>query len=360
MKPDLLIRALTASAQCPDFSLRDWETLLGQARRARLDGRLAMHFRDNGWLTSLPLGPRRHLESALRLVDRQQHEVRWEVDCLRRALLKFPGPVVLLKGAAYVISGLPPGKARLFSDIDIMVARQQIPAAETALLAEGWISDERDAYNQRYYRQWMHEVPPLRHVRRNTSIDLHHTITPPTSRFHVEGGKLLASAKPLSDQPQFHVLSPADMVLHSAVHLFQEGEFSHGLRDLLDLNDLLLHFSEDASFWQILLDRADEIGLQIPLFHALVHLQRLTGISAPQHLQSRVATMAPNPVARRAMAWLLELALRPDHPSCDSRWTGFARWLLYVRSHALRMPMHLLIPHLLRKSWMQRFPKEAS
>ena len=58
------------------------------------------------------------------------------------------------------------------------------------------------------------------------------------------------------------------------------------------------------------------------------------------------------------MAWMLGLALQPDHPSCDSRWTGLARWLLYVRSHALRMPMRLLVPHLLRKSWMQRFPKK--
>ena len=31
--------------------------------------------------------------------------------------------------------------------------------------------------------------------------------------------------------------------------------------------------------------------------------------------------------------------------------TAAARWLLYVRAHYLRMPLHLLLPHLLRKSF---------
>jgi hypothetical protein len=33
------------------------------------------------------------------------------------------------------------------------------------------------------------------------------------------------------------------MVLHSATHLFYDGELNHGLRDLVDLDDLLRHFS---------------------------------------------------------------------------------------------------------------------
>src|SRR3546814_9997045 len=40
----------------------------------------------------------------------------------------------------------------------------------------------------------------------------------------------------------------------------------------------------------------------------------------------------------------------PDHESCDGSLTAAARWLLYVRAHYLRMPLPLLLPHLLRKS----------
>jgi hypothetical protein len=204
----------------------------------------------------------------------------------------------------------------------------------------------------------MHEIPPLRNVRRNTFIDLHHTITPPTSRYRVEGEKLLQRIVRVGDSGNLFVLAPTDMVLHSAVHLFQEGEFSHGLRDLLDLKDLLQHFSRQSDFWPQLFDRADELGLQIPLFHALFHVQRLFGYAAPEDWSERIHQLAPPAPARIIMAWLLELALRPDHPSCDTRWTGLARWLLYVRSHILRMPLHLVLPHLIRKAWMRRFQKK--
>jgi hypothetical protein len=42
--------------------------------------------------------------------------------------------------------------------------------------------------------------------------------------------------------------------------------------------------------------------------------------------------------------------LRPNHASCDERWTPLARRLLYVRSHWLRMPLPLLVRHLVRKA----------
>ncbi len=50
------------------------------------------------------------------------------------------------------------------------------------------------------------------------------------------------------------------------------------------------------------------------------------------------------------MDFLFLRALMPDHESCNDRWTGFARWLLFIRSHWLKMSWYQLIPHLLRKS----------
>ena len=358
MSSNLLITAWADPDQRPDWSAREWENLIGQARQARLLAKLAYQHIDKGFLPDIPDGPRPHLEGATHLADRQQHEVRWEVDCVVRALRELQVPIVLLKGAAYLMANLSTARGRLFADIDVLVPHAHITSAESALFAAGWISDERDAYNQRYYRQWMHEIPPLRHVHRDSYIDLHHTITPPTSRFKVDGQKLLRNIQPLAGYPGVFVLAPVDMVLHSAVHLFQEGEFGHGLRDLLDLHDLFKDFQGQPGFWDALLDRADELGLQIPLFHAVFHLRRLFHFSPPESLLERLDRMGPSKISRALMAWMLGLALQPDHPSCDTRWTGLARWLLYVRSHALRMPMRLLVPHLVRKSWMHRFPKK--
>lgn len=358
MNLDMLSQLLVRSGTAPELSLEEWEIILGQARQSRLLGRLAQHFQSQGWLATVAQQPRHYLEGALRLIERQHHEVRWEVQCIRRALKGVPTPIVMLKGAAYFVAGLPPRDGRLFSDIDIMVRRDSLSEVEGALLRSGWVSEERDVYNQRYYRQWMHEIPPLRHVQRNTVIDVHHTITPPTSRYKVDGALLLEHIKAIDAGGDLFVLEPPDMVLHSAVHLFQEGEFGHGLRDLLDLKDLMEHFSTLPDFWPQLFERATQLDLEIPLFHALFHIQRLFNFTLPLQFEGSIARIAPIAPARVAMAWLLKLALQPDHPTCDTRWTGLARWLLYVRSHFLRMPLYLVVPHLARKAWMRQFPAD--
>jgi hypothetical protein len=357
MTGDLLSRIWANPAQPPDLSPWQWESLLGQARQAGLLGRLAQHHVDHGWLPAVPERPRRHLEGALRLVERLHHELRWEVECVRRALAHLACPVVLLKGAAYFVADLPPRRGRLFSDIDIMVERSRLPDVERGLFRAGWIVEERDAYNERYYRDWMHEIPPMRHVQRGTVIDVHHTITPPTSRFRVDGTKLLERIEAIGDTGSLFVLAPVDMVLHSAVHLFQEGDFHRGLRDLLDLNDLMFHFSRSAAFWPALFTRAADIGLGEPLFHALQHTFRLFGTRPPTGSTDAETAIRTGWVSRTTVSPLLGLALRPDHPSCNEPFSRLARWLLYARSHYLRMPPHLVVPHLLRKAYMRQFGK---
>jgi hypothetical protein len=356
--PDLLSPVFQRPDLLPTLSPGQWEDLLGQARCTQLLPRLSLQWDRRGWIDDVPAGPRPHLTSSLCILDRQRQEVLWELAGIGRALQGLGVPVVLLKGAAYLRAGLPPAAGRVFSDIDILVPRSHIEAAEGELLGAGWISDERDAYNQMYYRQWMHEVPPLRHVQRQSVIDLHHTIAPPTSRFKVDGARLLERIRPIGEGSAFFVLAPEDMLLHSAVHLFQEGEFDHGLRDLLDLRDLLKHFESDPDFWPTLVQRAKELGLQVPLHHALFHLHRLFGVAPPAGMAQEIDALRSHGPGRSIMARLLDLALRPNHPSCDTRWTGLARWLLYVRSHYLRMPLSLVVPHLVRKAWMQRFPKQ--
>lgn len=358
LQPSLIERFWAAPAQAPVLDSHQWETLLGQARQSWLLAKLAAHAQDQGLLNTLPPGPRRHLQGALLLAERQQHEVRWEVNRIAHALNAIDCRIVLLKGAAYLKADLPAARGRLFSDVDVLVPHLHVTEVENALFAAGWISFERDAYNQRYYREWMHEIPPLRHIQRNSTIDLHHTITPPTSRFKVDGAQLLSRIVPIDESQKLFVLAPQDMVLHSAVHLFQEGEFGHGLRDLLDLKDLLKHFDQQKDFWSGLYERAEELGLQSPLHHALFHIQRLFGYAPPAPWDQHVRRLAAPLPSRWLMAWLLGLALRPDHPSANTRWTGLARWLLYVRSHALRMPLHLVIPHLARKAWMGWFPEK--
>lgn len=346
-----LLSPLWRQDRLPDLHGAQWESLLSQARRARLDGRLARLCHDRGWLDQVPPGPRTHLRSALRRLERQHNEVRWEADALRRAIGHLPTPIVLLKGAAYVMAGLPPARGRLFTDVDILVGRDQLRQAELALLAAGWVAKRLDPYDERYYRDLMHELPPLHHVERRTALDVHHTLAPPTSRFRIDPAPLLARAVPLREQPRLAVLDPADMVLHGVLHLMQDGDFSGGLRDLLDFDDLVRHFGTDAGFWPTLLARAQELGVQRPLRDAWTHAHRLLGTPAPAQAGAWFDRWGGSRIRRAAMDAALVPALRPDHPHCDSPGTAAARRALYVRSHWLRMPWYQILPHLARKAW---------
>ena len=358
----LLVEGLKDPPGTLRLSNAQWALLIQQARAGRLLSRLAVLLDAAGDLRRVPAGPLHHLESSLVLARSHEQAVRWEVGSIHDALRSAGIPVVLLKGAAYVMANLPAARGRWFSDVDVMVPRAALADAEATLGRSGWIGTHADdPYDQRYYREWMHEIPPMLHERRKTTLDVHHSILPITARLKPDATKLFAAAVPIDGQDDLRVLAPADMVLHSATHLFWDGEFHHGLRDLVDLDDLLRHFgARDPGFWQALVDRAFEMDLARPLHFGLRYAQRILGTPVPDAVRDALRRAGPSPIVRPAMDALFRRGLMPEHPSCDDAFTPIARWLLYVRGHYLRMPLRLLIPHLTRKTFRRAQPAEKA
>ena len=244
------------------------------------------------------------------LAEKHRRDVLYELDRIREIIGENVGMVVLLKGAAYLAAGLPPSAGRTFNDIDILVPQHTIAGTEALLRFAGWRNDEIHPYDDRYYRRWMHQIPPLTHGGRQSTIDVHHSIVPPTARLGAASTNLLMQRiEPLADHPGFGVLAPEDMVLHSATHLFNEGEFAHGLRDVSDLHLLLCHFGAREKFWSRLVDRAVETGLARPLFYALRHASRLFGTPVPQSTTEALRQFAPPQAVLGLMDWLLARAL---------------------------------------------------
>ncbi len=351
--PTLLQTALTDPPSVKDCSPAQWDLLVRQARRANLLGRLSCTLQDAGMMATVPEAPRQHLHAADVIARRQSISVRWEVECIRQTLAARGAPLVLLKGAAYEMAQLPAARGRLFSDIDILVPRGLLPAVESALMLAGWQPSNHDAYDQHFYREWMHEIPPLRHVRRDTTIDVHHNILPGTSRAHVDAQALLDASVALPGQDGLRVLQPVDMLLHSATHLFHEGEFPNGLRDLFDIDTLLRDFGADASFWDDLLPRAAQLGLGRSLYHALQTSTRILGTPVPHSVLVAAQAWRPARPVAALMAWCYRHALQPAHPSAETRSVELARTALYLRSHWLRLPFHLMVYHLGRKALLR-------
>jgi hypothetical protein len=320
-----------------------------QATSAGLLGRLAHATQASGIEAGLPVAVQRRLVTARLLATQQQRALRRELLQITTALEELPGPVLLLKGAAYAAAELPLARGRMFSDIDLLVPRGQLNRAETLLMVGGWLSVHHDAYDQRYYRQWMHELPPLRHIARETVIDLHHNILPETARLRPRAERILEASRPLATFPRFRIPCAEDLVLHSATHLFHEGEWAHGLRGLVDLDDLLRHGAATAGFWTRLLERARDQDLGRPLYYALSQCTRWLATPVPEGLLQEIPGR-PSTVTARFMGAVFGRAHGVAHWSLRTPLSGVAERLLYVRSHWLRMPAHLLIPHLVRKA----------
>jgi len=347
---NLLTQVLRVPENVISLSLAEWDLLICQARQAGLLARLYFLLHAKDLSGACPDQPLAHLESAWVVAEKHAAQVRWEISRIARALSQLDSPVLVLKGAAYLMAGLPPAGGRLFTDIDIMLPKARLEEAERLLFGHGWMTTHHDVYDQRYYRQWMHELPPLRHMTRQTVLDVHHTILPLTARLKPDPAKLWEAAVGIEGQVNFSVLAPVDMVLHSATHLFHDGELEHGLRDLVDLDALLRHFGARPDFWPQLVDRAAELELSRPLYYALNYTSSILDTPVPDTVLSESGIGRPGVFVAPLMDRLFRRALAPDHPSCNDRLTGIARWMLYMRSHYLRMPLYLLIPHLLRKS----------
>jgi hypothetical protein len=138
VRTDPVVLALREPAALMGSSLPQWDALVRQARRTNLLPRVALALDELGLLPEVPPAPRAHLEAARTLAQAQADAVRREVAYIDRALAAAGVPIVLLKGAAYLIAGLSAARGRVFADIDILVPRGALGAVEAALMLHGW------------------------------------------------------------------------------------------------------------------------------------------------------------------------------------------------------------------------------
>ena len=344
----VLVNALRDPASVAVLDAKGWTALLTIARAEQLIGTLAHRLAGQ----EMPGSVAAILGDARTNADYQKRAALWEADCARRALGSYPGKVVLMKGTAYVAAGLMAGQGRHIGDLDIMVARDHLPQVEALLLGEGgWEWVKEDAYDDAYYRDHMHELPPMIHKERDAMIDVHHTILPMTARPMPDAAAMLADAqKPSPLQGRggssaaaegegdfgLHIFAPTDMAIHCATHLIADGDLSGGLRNLWDMHCLLTEFGGDA-YWPALKSRAEHHQLW-PAVHRAARLSRqLYGTDIPKDWQSWNG---------QDKWFVLRLTAR-DEWGRGSR--KLIRFCFFVRSHWLRMPPLMLAKHLWTK-----------
>jgi hypothetical protein len=317
----LLARVLRVPANALALDAADWTALIAIARAEQMIGTLAARL--DGLV--VPDDVARILADARASAAQGHVAALWEVEMARRALAPLGEPVVLLKGSAFAAANLRAGEGRSIGDLDILVPRARIDAVEAALLTAGWEWVKPNPYDDAYYRQWMHELPPLIHRDRDRMIDVHHTILPLTARITPDAASLLKDSVTVS--PGVRMLAPFDMIVHAAAHLFADGDLAGGMRNLWDVHCLVEQFGTAG------LDRR-------ATHHGLAkEVARAVRLAAALYGDGEKLAPLDHAYLRRVTArdgW--GRGMRPA-----------TRLAFYVRSHWLRMPPLMLAKHLWTK-----------
>lgn len=354
----LLITVLKDPQKIKNLELADWDLLIRQARVELLLAHLYIQLFQAKLVECVPEKPLQHLESAYIFSQKQRQTIQFEARKIKQALDPLNIKIIYLKGAAYLLSDTANSKGRLLSDIDILVPENRLKEVELNCFDHGWLQINTNAYDESYYRRWMHEIPALEHRDRATVLDIHHAILPPTTKYKPDPQMLSEQAICVDEEQNIYVLMPADMVLHSAAHLFFESEHMHSLRDIVDLKILIEDFAKDQCFLEHLETRAKELTLERPLFYAIRYCHLILSLNIEENIlytkQGR-----PNVILLAIMDFLFLRVLSAQHSSCTKHLNGLAKFLLFVRGHYLRMPVYLLLPHLTRKFCMSFFKEKA-
>ena len=339
----ILARALADPSSVLRLGHADWTALLCIAHAERLLPTLA--HRVDG--LAIPESAKTVLNNARLNAEAGRVRALWEIEMMRRALTPLEVPVVLLKGSAFLAAGLAAGQGRLVGDLDILVPRERLDEVEAVILEAGWEWLKVDAYDDHYYRTWMHELPPLIHRDRDSMIDIHHTILPLTARPKPDAAAMIADSVEIA--PGLRMLCPEDMVLHAAAHLFADGDLSGGMRNLWDIRCLVEAYPLDgleaqARMHGLLSETERALRLAGHIFSS--RHSRAGGNPTPDLDNGRWIPACAGMTRKGDQIYLARLTARNGWGRETHKLLRFA---FYIRSHLIRMPFPLLVRHLFTK-----------
>jgi hypothetical protein len=343
----ILIQALSTPQILSSLKQEQWQILLAQANVSQLVGRLNYLMDKHQY--PKPSYVKWHLESSYKIAEKQRKQALVEFLEVPKALKALSTQLIFLKGAAYIAKQLPCSYGRTFSDIDVLVKKDQLKKIENILKFSNWLKSEVDDYDEKYYRTWMHEIPPLCHVTRGSVLDVHHNILPSTNKHTPKVESFSFTQVEVENVGKIYTLDDTDICIHMAVHLFTESEFHNGLRDISDFDILLRHFQKSQPDFVIeLIKRAKLIGLydytRLAIRYCHIIFSTPIGNIKLNDLKDKSNLLT------RFQDFCFINIFKPNHKTCRTWKMAVAEFCLYWRGHLIRMPLRLLIPHLFRKT----------
>lgn len=191
-------------------------------------------------------------------------------------------PVIVLKGASLAETLYPDVALRPMSDLDLLVPRQHLVAAERSLQLLGY-SKEHPYYSLRLNRRIGHHLNFKGGASGNVEVEIHWSLiagdedwrTPPISWFW-EQTKEWEGRRPAL------IFTPTAQLLYLASHLtLQHSVTEARLLWLYDIN-LLIRQNKDSLNWPELITQAQDYGWESAMYAALNKVEEYFNPSIPE------------------------------------------------------------------------------
>lgn len=337
-----LVEVLHEPERVENWSNAEWQDAILVFRFSRLLASMKYRLEEKDQFESLPDNVRFHLESAAVLAERQVQQVLFEVSELQSLFSATPEiRPVLLKGAAYIANGTRNSKGRICSDIDLLVERKFLNQSESLLMKSLWRHNDISDYDEKYYREFAHEIPPLIHLERATVLDLHHNIYMSISN---RAPKIEVFLNHLQKSPAgLYTLTAPAAFIHSVIHLYLNEDIKFGLRDVYDQWKLCEEFSSEQ-FWQDCINISRDCGFLFELMLSIGVIKSFFNLRLPEFVETIYTSESK---ALRFKFWwvIYQHAFTPEHFLVNTKRATAARMLVVFRGHWAKMPLSILIKH---------------
>ena len=284
----------------------DWDVFLEAARHHRLRGLLYHHISQNDF--SVPTHIVNALDAYLARSKERSNLLNRGVAQLERAFRKIESPVVILKGPVLVHKVYGSSTKRFFYDIDLLTYTDCVSRVEECMNKLGYAHVRIDYMSGRrtvsaLEPEEINKPRPISSHRRpmmkkeGTSfnhpiVELHY---PKVKLGKMDDDSLIRESDTFDVLgPGLRVLSPEDIVIHTACHFYRHfrlalvtavassmGAFithnSGVLKFLADLYACLVVYFENNGNWGRLLERSNYINATEIIFYGLYYLDLIYG-----------------------------------------------------------------------------------
>ncbi len=351
-----LISGQVSAKDYVSFSPTDWTLLLQLAKHEGVGPLLYWRFSKSGKFSSLPDDVRDSLRAMYIGTWIYNQRIFKELEILTRVFSQADIPVVVLKGACFMLTIYPDIGLRPMGDLDILVPKTRLAEAVQIAKTLGYqdmLPDAspglRDLLN--------HEICLQRTGKNPITLELHHSLVADKSFIYAVPVDWFWSQTELiggSSRKKFKnllMLSPVAQILFSAAHtMLQHGGRNTPLRWYYDL-DQLIHFYADRMEWDLLLSQAQEFEWNSALDAALSQSCACFSTPIPEYVRACLSERSD-----RHQKLVALLKLKPATHTLEERQkflslNGYGRFR-FVAALLAPSPAYMRWRYQLKTSWM--------